>query len=223
MNEYRITYVTAGGDTGHVDIVERTEVKARAAFNASVRGAYKSDEMPMIQGIEFLRSNAPATKQQERDALKVIRNMVEELGPNSYLATAFRGCFDDAEENIENDFAFSYYDRWQESEHRADTLAAEAAELKHKLAESEKDYEAAHAAAKEVAEQKDAEVQELKADLEKARADVDAEHKLRLEERSGWMDARKNGEKLEAELHERDMTILELKAKLYDFMSASKQ
>lgn len=48
------------------------------------------------------------TKEQERKALAQIRKIVESLGENSYLATAFAGCFEDAEDNIENDFAFSW-------------------------------------------------------------------------------------------------------------------
>ena len=48
---------------------------------------------------------AMATKDQEREVLQQIKAMVAELGPNSYIATAFRGMFDIAEENIDNDFS----------------------------------------------------------------------------------------------------------------------
>lgn len=47
------------------------------------------------------------TKDQELKALERIRKIVEELGENSYIGTAFEGCFEIAEENIENDFACS--------------------------------------------------------------------------------------------------------------------
>ena len=47
------------------------------------------------------------SKDQERDALRKIHKIVESLGENSYIATAFEGCFELAEENIENDFACS--------------------------------------------------------------------------------------------------------------------
>lgn len=43
-----------------------------------------------------------STKEQERKALEQIRKIVDGLGPDSYLATAFDGCFEIAEENIEN-------------------------------------------------------------------------------------------------------------------------
>lgn len=51
------------------------------------------------------------TKEQERKALEKIRKIVEELGENSYVGTAFEGCFEIAEENIDNDFACSMKQR----------------------------------------------------------------------------------------------------------------
>jgi hypothetical protein len=55
-----------------------------------------------------------ATKEQERTTLEKIKQLVAELGENSYLATAFTGAFELAEENIENDAAHTtkyYIDR----------------------------------------------------------------------------------------------------------------
>lgn len=51
------------------------------------------------------------TKEQERKALEKIKKIVAELGQDSYVGTAFDGCFELAESNIENDFADSakYY------------------------------------------------------------------------------------------------------------------
>ena len=48
-----------------------------------------------------------ATKDQERQALQQIRQIVEDLGDDSYIATAFDGAWELAEENIENDFGKS--------------------------------------------------------------------------------------------------------------------
>lgn len=48
-----------------------------------------------------------ATKDQERAALVKIRKIVRDLGEDSYVGTAFDGAFELAEENIENDAAFS--------------------------------------------------------------------------------------------------------------------
>jgi len=47
------------------------------------------------------------TKQQEREALIKIRKIVEALGEDSYIGTAFKGVFNTAEQNIEWDAAFS--------------------------------------------------------------------------------------------------------------------
>lgn len=47
------------------------------------------------------------TKEQERKALEQIRKIVAGLGEDSYVATAFEGCFEIAEENIRDDFACS--------------------------------------------------------------------------------------------------------------------
>jgi len=52
-----------------------------------------------------------ATKAQEREALEKIRKIIEELGENSYLGTAFEGFFEIAEDNIENDFGCSMKQR----------------------------------------------------------------------------------------------------------------
>lgn len=62
------------------------------------------------------------TKEQERKALERIRKIVEELGENSYIATAFEGCFEIAEENIENDFACSMKQRVESAEQTAAEL-----------------------------------------------------------------------------------------------------
>ncbi len=47
------------------------------------------------------------TKQQEREALTKIRKIVEALGEDSYVGTAFKGVFAIAEQNIDMDAAFS--------------------------------------------------------------------------------------------------------------------
>lgn len=48
-----------------------------------------------------------ASKEEERKALEKIRQIVERLGPDSYVAAAFDGCFEMAEENITNDWGIS--------------------------------------------------------------------------------------------------------------------
>lgn len=73
------------------------------------------------------------TKEQERKALEQIRKIVAGLGENSYIATAFEGCFEIAEQNIDNDFACSMKQRWEkaeaDSEYFNDVANHEAAEV----------------------------------------------------------------------------------------------
>ena len=59
-------------------------------------------------------NNVEITKDQEREALQQIKDLVADLGPHSYIATAFRGVFDIAEENIENDFSGNPVEQAQE-------------------------------------------------------------------------------------------------------------
>ncbi len=69
-----------------------------------------------------------ATKEQERNAFEEIKKIVESLGENSYVATAFAGCFEIAEENIEYDAADSLKERLAtatEEEEHFHTLANE--------------------------------------------------------------------------------------------------
>ena len=57
-----------------------------------------------------------ATKEQERKALEQIKKIVASLGEGSYVGMALEGCFSDAEQNIDDDAAFSMKDRWKSSE-----------------------------------------------------------------------------------------------------------
>ena len=65
------------------------------------------------------------TKEQERKALEQIRKIVAGLGEDSYIATAFEGCFEIAEENIDNDFACSMRQRAERAENEVKELRAE--------------------------------------------------------------------------------------------------
>lgn len=64
-------------------------------------------------------SDMAATKEQERKALEKIKKIVEELGEDSYIGMAFEGCFEIAEENIENDFGCSMKQRAEHAEKEA--------------------------------------------------------------------------------------------------------
>lgn len=88
------------------------------------------------------------TKAQEREALQKIQKIVAGLGENSYIGTAFEGCFDLADQNIEYDAAFSLKGQLE--------LAQE--ELK-------KQAEAHESDARRFAQQKKVETDDLKAEI----------------------------------------------------------
>ena len=144
MNDYRITYTTEAGDSFDSIITERTEAAARKFFTSMNKGLGFT-----VTNIELHHENTCATKQQERDTLAAIRQMVEELGPQSYLATAFEGCFEDAEQNIEDDAAYSMKARLEiqaqraiERGHEVDRLKADltAAQSKIETLQSQFDF-----------------------------------------------------------------------------------
>lgn len=89
MNTYKIIFTRENGTQGTDHFTAINERQARKDFGECYRHSTAT-----IISIELASTNTPATKQQERDTLEKIRKMVEQLGPDSYLATAFEGCFD---------------------------------------------------------------------------------------------------------------------------------
>ena len=160
MNEYKVTYATPETDMEDIIITERTEAAATKAFKARYKGTGLT--APDIYGIELIRTDACATKQQERDTLEAIKKMVAELGPQSYLGTAFDGCFEDAEDNIDDDAAYSYKGRYEHVQQQLDEAWQKIEELKEKLAESEKDFEADLASVEHAVEVRDTEITALR-------------------------------------------------------------
>lgn len=73
------------------------------------------------------------TKQEERETLEKIRSLVESLGEDSYLGAAFEGCFEIAEQNIENDWACSM-------KQKAESLEAEKDVFMKSIARQEKEH-----------------------------------------------------------------------------------
>ncbi len=69
------------------------------------------------------------TKDQERKALAKIKAIVDGLGPDSYLASAFTGAFEIAEQNINLDAAFTLQD------HIANTVEEKVAALRKEAEE----------------------------------------------------------------------------------------
>lgn len=210
MNIYEIPFTRENGTTGSDRFVAPNEAQARRDF----KEVYcHSTGYGSITGVELVSSDATATKEQEHEALKKIRKIVEELGSDSYIATAFAGCFEIAESNIENDFADSMKDRWLSADRKLNEANGTIEELRDKLAESEKDYEAAHTAAHQVADEKDAEIAALKSELTNAIETGKHNGRMCEEARSDIAEYQRRAEEAEAE-------VIRLKAKLYDYIVA---
>ncbi len=190
MNAYKISNRSPGMDEMMTATVTAPDNRvAERSFKAGFKG--NGLPAPDIFHIELVSTNVTATKDQERGALEKIKAIVEALGPDSYIGTALEGCFEIAERNIENDFACSMKQSLLHYSEENDKLRAQVKELEEKLhqeigehqdvltqlriargdienlrkalAESEKDYEAAHEAAHLVSDKKDAEISRLKA------------------------------------------------------------
>ena len=128
MNTYEITFERENGTTGSDRFTAATEGQARKDFN----GVYRHGN-GKITSIELVSESAPATKEQERKTLAKIKKIVEELGENSYIGTAFTGCFEIAESNIENDFADSMKEKYEQAKEDADHFKSTADTLSREV------------------------------------------------------------------------------------------
>lgn len=102
MNSYKFTYNYPESSDETAFITERTEATARKAL---LKRFGKDIE---ITNSELHDTDVNATKEQERETMEKIKAMVAELGPQSYLKTAFEGVFEVAEMNIDEDAAYSF-------------------------------------------------------------------------------------------------------------------
>lgn len=111
MNLYEISVVDGKGITHKSKIYEiNVDAAFKEAFiQGKIYGAEKLDDCTVQQ----IQTNAGVSKDTEREYLGRIKNILDALGPNSYCAMAFEGCVEDAEENIDNDFAVSMKGRWK--------------------------------------------------------------------------------------------------------------
>lgn len=147
------------------------------------------------------------TKEQERKALAQIRKIVDGLGADSYIAKAFDGCFEIAEENIENDFACSMKQKADSAQETALKSKERVMELKEKLAEASKELGT-----------KDTKIENLEARV----AQLDARRDKLLEQVKSVTDANVESWNKFREQEDRaeaaEAEIVKLKAKLYDLL-----
>lgn len=139
-----------------------------------------------------MKGETMASKAEERAALEKIRGIVGGLGVDSYVAVTFEGCFDVALDNIDNDFANSPYVNYKNAQTRVEKLQAELNAAKQN-------------------------VRTLSALCETLEHDnVTMRNRLSS---AGDTDVIR---RLEAQAEADAMTIMKLKAKLYDLMNERK-
>lgn len=73
------------------------------------------------------------TKDQERKALEAIKKILAGLDEDGYVATAMKGVLEDAHDNIENDWAMSRFDAWNNAAHELEDARDEIAKLRKEL------------------------------------------------------------------------------------------
>jgi hypothetical protein len=152
------------------------------------------------------------TKRQEREALQKIREIVEALGEDSYIGTAFEGVFETAEDNIENDFACSLAQQVRSFKDMSAKLTALNKEHTATIEKLRKenvllagrlhDYMDAY-------EQQATELREEREAIEKRKDELFSGN-LRLNNQISDM---------EEEAAQKDLEIMKLKARLYDLMT----
>lgn len=135
------------------------------------------------------------TKAEEREALRKIREILEDFSPeDTYIGKAFEGCIEQAEENIRSDWMLSWKDRYLEEQLKNCRLSDKVEALTKTL--NQKDDAIAR-------------LMDAKNQLSKELEEVKAAH-AKLDFKLARVKETADGLK---------QTILELKAKLYDMMT----
>ena len=78
------------------------------------------------------------TKAEEYEALNLIRGILKDFDPNeTYVGKAFEGCVEQAKQNIDNDWMFSFRSRYENRDRDAAKLDEILTKTTDKLRESE--------------------------------------------------------------------------------------
>ena len=157
------------------------------------------------------------TKAEEREALQKIEQILKDFSPEiAYIGKAFEGCVEQAKENIDNDWMFSFRSRYENRDRDAAKLDEILTKTTDKLRESEEARvdlvkelnQKADTIARyiDVVQGKDREISRLKEVRNKTCKDLED----KLEEAQG-------------QISDLKQTIIELKAKLYDMITAGEE
>lgn len=157
------------------------------------------------------------TKAEEYEALNLIRGILKDFDPNeTYVGKAFEGCVEQAKQNIDNDWMFSFRSRYENRDRDAAKLDEILTKTTDKLRESEEarmdlvkelnQKDDAIARYVDVVQGKDREISRLK--VVRGETYKDLEDRLKESQR---------------QISDLRQTILELKAKLYDVITAGEE
>ena len=160
--------------------------------------------VPGITGKDRMESEAMTSKEQERQALAEIKAILLQLEPDGYVRTAFEGCFEIAEDNIQNDFACSMKQRAESAEERVKQLTWENERISKVSEELRRDLEGTQKELDIARKEKD----EMNLNM--------ARENIRVVELYNTAD--KENRELKHKLKTRDAEIMYLKAKLYDLL-----
>lgn len=145
-----------------------------------------------------------ATKAQERAALEKIRKIVEGLGEESYIGQAMDGVFEDAEQNIENDFWNSYRNRYEYMNVQYEKAEDDLVKANERAKEAERRQKMAEGLVQTKTEEADKWFNLY--NTVKTKADTDK------------LEAHNSAAELQRKVEEQELEIIKLKAKLYDMM-----
>ena len=151
------------------------------------------------------------TKNDERNALAEIRRIVDSLGPDSYIGTAFEGCWEIASDNIENDFADSMKERWESAREDAAHYHHACVDLTARVDDLNR--------ALDCAEEENA---SLRSEIGSASEERGALHEENSILRRSLDETEFSSREKDAEIESLREEIVHLKARLYDYMVEGK-
>ena len=175
------------------------------------------------------------TKAEGYEALRKIKEILKDFDPeDSYIGKAFEGCVEQAEENLRYDGKMSWKAEYESKNREAARLTEKLAEVNKKLRESEvsrvdltkelnqKDDAIGRLAnAKNQLESQIVGEALIRRDYEARIGQMESDYKALQISYEGLKAAKK--QETAAEISDLRQTILELKAKLYDMMTAGEE
>ena len=157
------------------------------------------------------------TDAQEREALAKIREILKDFDPEeTYVGKAFEGCVEQAEENVRNDWLYSWKGRYLDEQLKNHRLSDKVEALTKTLNRKE-DAIARLEDAKNQLESQIVGEALIRRDYEARIGQMESDYKALQISYEGLKATKK--QEAAAEVHALKQTIIELKAKLYDMMT----